>query len=170
LTEKNPLIEKKNELIEKLGVHLECSEQLAPVAARILSYLILTGKKGASFEELLINLCASKSTISTQLSNLQNLKKITYYTKPGDRKKYFTTSTEGIIQAMNTILDHWKSKKEIHLEIMDYKKNYNKIVNENTELKFDFCFHDDYLQYMEEASSSILKIKNKLLNNNKNKS
>ena len=34
-------------LVEKLGVHLENREQLAPVAARILAYIILTGKKGA---------------------------------------------------------------------------------------------------------------------------
>ncbi|MBP92991.1 MAG: transcriptional regulator, partial [Flavobacteriaceae bacterium] len=36
------LKEKKHELVEKLGVHFENSEQLAPVAARILAYSILT--------------------------------------------------------------------------------------------------------------------------------
>ena len=34
-------------------------------------------------------LCASKSTISTHLNHLQDLNKIEYFTKTGDRKKYF---------------------------------------------------------------------------------
>ncbi|GAL00549.1 hypothetical protein JCM19314_2157 [Nonlabens ulvanivorans] len=76
-------------LVEKLGVHLENREQLAPVAARILSYIILTGKKGSTFEDLVTILCASKSTISTHLNHLQDLNKIQYFTKVGDRKKVF---------------------------------------------------------------------------------
>jgi len=79
---------KKESLIEKLGVHIESKDQLAPLAARILSTLILTGKKGATFESLVCELNASKSTISTHLTTLQAANRITYHTKCGDRKKY----------------------------------------------------------------------------------
>ena len=58
-------------------------------AIPILSYIILTGKAGTTFEDLVTNLGASKSTISTHLNHLQDLKKIEYFTKTGDRKKYF---------------------------------------------------------------------------------
>ena len=84
----------KSALVEKLGVLLEKKEQLAPVAARIKSYIILKGKSGTTFEDLVSDLCASKSTISTHLNHLHDLKKIVYFTKPGDRKKYFTINID----------------------------------------------------------------------------
>ena len=80
---------KRERIIEKLGVHIESREQLAPLAARILSTLILTGKRGITFESLVCELGASKSTIFTHLTTLQAANRITYYTKSGDRKKYF---------------------------------------------------------------------------------
>ena len=83
------LEKRKLELVEKLGIFLEKKEQIAPVAARIFSFIILTGKQGTTFDDLVTNLCASKSTISTHLNHLQDLKKLEYFTKPGDRKKYF---------------------------------------------------------------------------------
>ena len=47
---KDNICKEKMALVEKLGVHLENREQLAPVAARILSYIILTGKKGTTLK------------------------------------------------------------------------------------------------------------------------
>ena len=78
---KEKICKEKMDLVEKLGVHLENREQLAPVASRILAYIILTGKKGATFEDMVTILRASKSTISTHLNHLQDLKKIVYFTK-----------------------------------------------------------------------------------------
>jgi Fic family protein len=75
---KEEVCKEKMALVEKLGVHLENREQLAPVAARILSYIILTGKIGTTFEDMVKILCASKSTISTHLNHLQDLNKIVY--------------------------------------------------------------------------------------------
>lgn len=87
MNEKELNIQKRN-LIEKLGVQLE-GDQLAPLAARILATLILTGKKGITFDELVRDLCAGKSTISTHLDHLQSSNRIKYFTKSGDRKRYF---------------------------------------------------------------------------------
>ena len=39
----NELAHKKEELIERLGVHIEQKDQIAPLAARIISSLILNG-------------------------------------------------------------------------------------------------------------------------------
>ncbi len=153
---------KKESLIEKLGVHLENKEQLAPLAARILSTLILTGKKGATFEALVSELSASKSTISTHLTTLQAANRITYHTKCGDRKKYFTLVPDVMINAMTEMLKNWKSERDLHLEIMDYKKEINaELPNDCSEL-FDLEFHREYLEFLSQASASMEKIQKRL--------
>ena len=50
---------------------MEKREQLAPVAARILAYIILTGKKGSTFEDMVSILCASKSTMV--INHIENM-------------------------------------------------------------------------------------------------
>ncbi|MEO9954898.1 transcriptional regulator [Nonlabens sp.] len=161
----NQVCKKRMDLVEKLGVHLEGREQLAPVAARILSYIILTGKKGTTFEDMVITLCASKSTVSTHLNHLQDLNKIKYFTKTGDRKKYFVINKDTIIQHIDKMVKHWREEREIHEEIKEYKKlqNINKIENEDE--KFDLSFHDDYINFIEEASASIQALRKKITEN-----
>ncbi len=76
-------------LVEKLGVHLENREQLSPFAARILAYIILTGKISTTFDDMVTILRASKSTISTHLNHLQDLKKNSLYHKNWRSQKIF---------------------------------------------------------------------------------
>lgn len=84
-------IEKQRvELIESFGVHFERVYNLPPLGSRILSTLILDAcKTGLTFEELVHQFKASKSSVSTNLNLLLKLGKITYYTVPNDRKKYY---------------------------------------------------------------------------------
>lgn len=152
-------------LVEKLGVHLEAREQLAPVAARILAYIILTGKRGATFEDMVCILCASKSTISTHLNHLQDLNKIEYFTKTGDRKKYFIINKNTIIQHVDRMISHWDDERAIHLEIKEYKEKQNNLKIENEEDKFDLSFHNDYVKFIDEASISVKELREKLINN-----
>ncbi len=152
-------------LVEKLGVHLENREQLAPVAARILSYIILTGKRGATFEDLVSILCASKSTISTHLNHLQDLNKIEYFTKTGDRKKYFVINKDTIVQHVDRMISHWQDEREVHIEIKAYKQKQNNEKIENEDEKFDLTFHNDYIMFIDEASSSVKALREKLKNN-----
>lgn len=159
---------KKEKLIEKLGVHIESKEQLAPVAARIMSTLILSGKKGATFDYLVSELGASKSTISTHLTTLQAANRITYHTKCGDRKKYFTLVSDAMINSMNEMIKNWKSERELHLEIIEYKKEVNSTLpNDSIEL-FDLEFHNDYLEFLTLASDSMGKLQKKLTEKHKN--
>ena len=152
-------------LVEKLGVHLEAREQLAPVAARILAYVILTGKRGATFEDMVSILCASKSTISTHINHLQDLNKIEYFTKTGDRKKYFIINKGTIIQHVDRMINHWQEERSIHLEIKEYKEKQNNLKIEKEEDKFDLTFHNDYVKFIDEASSSVKELREKLINN-----
>lgn len=155
----------KMRLVEKLGVHLENREQLAPVAARIMAYVILTGKKGTTFEDMVTILCASKSTISTHLNHLQDLKKIVYFTKTGDRKKYFIINKDMIVQHIENMINEWQEVKELHFEIKDYKEKFNTKKAENESEKFELNFHSDYIKFLDEASESIQKLKLKLTTN-----
>lgn len=149
-------------------MHIEHREQLAPLAARILSTLILTGKKGITFESLVCELGASKSTIFTHLTTLQAANRITYYTKSGDRKKYFILVPDVMIQSMAEMLKNWKSEKEIHLEIMDYKKEINESIEGDSNEKFDLEFHKEYLNFLDQASASVEKLHKKLTEKHKN--
>src|SRR5690606_10416578 len=154
---------RKCELVEKLGIFLEKKEQMAPVAARIFSYAILTGKQGTTFEDLVSNLCASKSTISTHLNHLQDLKKLSYFTKTGDRKKYFIMDHDTMIRDISNLVEEWKSEKQLHLEIMDFKKEANKSLDE--EDKFELHFHESFIEFHDEAIKSIIKLKETIVNN-----
>lgn len=163
-------MKKKENLIERLGVLLECKEQLAPLAARILSNLILTGKKGVTFDNMVCGLGASKSTIFTHLTNLQAAKKISYYTKPGDRKKYFVISPDAMLQSMTEMIHNWNIERELHLEIMEYKQLINKDLEENgkSDESFDMEFHKDYLNFLEQATSSMQRLRDNLTTKIKN--
>ena len=159
------ICKQKQDLVERLGVLLESKEQLAPVAARILSYIILTGKVGTTFEDLVIHLCASKSTVSTHLNHLQDLKKILYFTKPGDRKKYFVINQDTIIQNINNMMESWLDQKDLHIEIRAYKENANSVVEDEAS-KFDLDFHDNYIKFLNEATKSISELRTKIIENN----
>jgi len=154
---------KKCELVEKLGIHLEIKEQMAPVAARIFSYIILKGKQGTTFEELVSKLCASKSTISTHLNHLQDLKKINYFTKTGDRKKYFIVNKDTMIQGITTLIEQWKSEKELHADILAYKKEMNETLD--SENKFELDFHESFIEFLQGAIMSISKLRENIINN-----
>lgn len=161
----NTICKEKMALVEKLGVHLETREQLAPVAARILSYIILTGKKGVTFEDMVNILCASKSTISTHLNHLQDLKKIVYFTKTGDRKKYFIINKDSILQHIDNMVKEWEDIKGLHLEIKNYKDTINQQLEDRDEDRFDLNFHNDYIAFLDGATTSIKELKTKIITN-----
>ncbi|WP_276168866.1 GbsR/MarR family transcriptional regulator [Zobellia alginiliquefaciens] len=81
--------ERKQRLIEELGVHFETEYSLPPLAARIFANLVVTDELGLTFEDCLEKRGASKSSISTSLNLLLQLGMITYFTKSGDRRRYF---------------------------------------------------------------------------------
>lgn len=133
---------------------------MAPVAARIFSYIILTGKQGTTFEDLVSSLCASKSTISTHLNHLQGLKKVSYFTKTGDRKKYFILNNDTMLQGISSMVEEWEAEKELHIEVKEYKEDINKTLEEDD--KFDLDFHDSFIEFLDGAIESITKLKEKL--------
>lgn len=159
------ICKEKMALVEKLGLHIEQKDHLAPVEARILSYIILTGKKGSTFEDLVSILCASKSTISTHLAHLQDLNRIEYFTKTGDRKKYFISNKDMVVNHIEKLIKDWHDELDLHQEIKNYKETINSQKLENIEEQFDLNFHVDYIKYLNEASVAMQSLRTKLISN-----
>lgn len=159
------LEEKKKQLVEDLGVHLE-KENLAPLAARIMATLILSGKRGVTFEELVTELHAGKSSISTHLDHLQQSSRVRYFTKPGDRKRYFIINPDLLINVIDEMVTKWENEKQIHSEIKEYKQTCNALAKEEDEVIFDLEFQDDFLTFLEEITASVKKFKTKTLKRN----
>lgn len=153
--------QRKN-LVEELGVHLE-GNNLAPLAARIFSTLILSGKKGVTFEELVKGLQAGKSSISTHLDHLQNTNRVTYFTKPGDRKRYFVIDPNLVLNVVDEMINKWEKEKKLHQKIKEYKEQCNCEAEKENGFEFDLEFQEDYLTFLEEASTAVKKFKSNIL-------
>lgn len=154
-------IQRKN-LIEELGVHLE-GDHLAPLAARILATLLLSGKKGVTFDELVCDLQAGKSTVSTHLDHLQNTNRVKYFTRTGDRKRYFVIDPNLILNMTDEMLNKWENEKKLHLKIREFKERGNQKAEKTNGYKFDLEFQDDFLTFLEETSTAVKKFRSKLL-------
>jgi DNA-binding transcriptional regulator GbsR (MarR family) len=148
----------KKELVEKLGVRFEKLKKLSPVSARIFATLILTEKKGITFDELVEELNASKSTVSTNLEHLQSLNKVSYITRPGDRKRYFIINPNLILNIIDEMIEKWSNEKSIHLAIIDYKEKRQQNT-EKEEPECDIEFNKNFLIFFEEAIAAVEKLK-----------
>ncbi|WP_442846999.1 GbsR/MarR family transcriptional regulator [Leeuwenhoekiella sp. H156] len=156
-------IEKQKEvLIERLGIFIEKKDQIPPLAARIIASLVLSGKRGCTFDDLVTGLKASKSTISTHLNSLQQSERITYFTICGDRKKYFITNPKSLLISLDEMLKSWEQEKQLHLEVMNYKEKYNALNSEEGEVFFELEFHKDFINYIDQAQNSVKKIREKV--------
>lgn len=159
------LEEQKRGLIEELGVHLE-GEQLAPLAARIFATLILSGKKGVTFDELVNDLQAGKSSISTHLDHLQQTNRVKYFTKTGDRKRYFMVDPNLILNIMDEMINKWDTEMQLHTQIRKYKEKSNEVARKTGGFEFDLEFQDDFLTFLEETSTAVKKFKAKIQKRN----
>lgn len=152
----------KDQLIERLGRYLEGTDKLAPLAAKVYSTLVLTGEKGLSFDQLVKFLDASKSTICTHLNMLQTREMVSYYTAPGERKKYFTVAPNRLNVLIQELTEDWKKQTEIQEAIIAYKIKVN---SQNPAEPFDLKFHKSYLNFLQEVSNSIIKLRISLQKN-----
>ena len=81
-------MEEHRERIEKHSGHLE-HMGLTPVAARVFTYLLLTGKEGAVFEDLVGYFKVSKSAVSNALKMLTASGMASFRTVGGKRRRFF---------------------------------------------------------------------------------
>lgn len=165
MTEEELNAEKKL-LVEQLGVYIEKKDQLAPVAARILATLILTCKQGVTFDQLVVDLEASKSTVSAHLNTLQASELVYYCTKPGDRKRYFVMTPNRLLQFIDEKLMLWEKDKEMHKKLIEYKNHVNQLHKNEPEQQCDLSFHTNFLTFLDEATAAFSKLKTNLCKKN----
>lgn len=95
--------------------------------------LILTDQEGISFDSFVEGLDASKSSISTNLQLLQATGRIVYFTKPGERRRYFKISPNDIFEQLEKKIEQWEAEREMHLKVYAFKKNMLKDTNQQPE-------------------------------------
>lgn len=115
----------KRKLIEEIGVHFEKVHQLAPLASRIYAIMILSPADGHTFDEIVEITEASKSSVSTQLNLLLQLKKVEYFTKSGDRKRYFRSSKSYLKNTLKEYLETISEEIKLMEKIIEFNSKFN---------------------------------------------
>lgn len=117
--------EEKRLLIEEVGLHLEDSHKLTPLASRIYAIMILSSDEGFSFEEIMTITQASKSSVSANISLLVQLNYVEFYTKTGDRKRYF----RGTNNYLKLTLQEYLTTIDKELKLVKKINKFNKVNN-----------------------------------------
>lgn len=121
---------KKRELLDILGAHLEKRMQIAPLAARIQALMILSPDRGNSFDEIVAFTEASKSSVSSNLNLLLQLKNIEYYNIPGNRKRYFRSSQDRLCVKLIEYLEEIEEEIGVIQRVNAFNEKHNKITYE----------------------------------------
>lgn len=147
------------ELIEELGVHFESLYQLPPLASRIYAILILNGNDGMTFEQLMEQTEASKSSVSTSITLLLQTDKVDYFTKAGDRKRYFRNKKNHL----KLRLGNYKTIIEKEMELFSKTSAYLKAYDLKT-YKENLCYTTIYLDHLKESKKILEATLEKLEN------
>lgn len=150
------LAAEKKQLVERLGVHFEKIQKMPPLAARIFATLILNGEQGATFDGLVLELEASKSSICTHLNSLEAQQKIRYFTKCGDRKRYYSPCPGYIRRKIDLLLTQWRTEIELQEQMLSYKSSFN---SQNPENPISLQVHENALNFLTHAVSYFEKEK-----------
>ena len=152
------LKKEREELIELFGIHFEKIGHLPPLGARILATLILDAcTQKYSFEDLVEQMGASKSSISTNLNLLLKMGKITYYTLPGDRKKYYRPSE--FSERFDNYLKMIAFEKEIMDKMLHYRRQTVACQADTFELEKSVAYREHVLEMEALLNKTVEKFK-----------
>ncbi|WP_417363051.1 GbsR/MarR family transcriptional regulator [Galbibacter sp.] len=158
------LIKVKKQLIEEMGVYFESQDILSPLSSRIFAFLALAGNSGATFDEIVEELEVSKSSVSTNLQLLQTMGRVGYYTKSGDRRRYFKIAENNMVNRLDDKVASWEREKVLHVKVLEYKKlqfEHNSLTKEEQQREMGFSIH--YIEFLESMIENLKKLKNNLL-------
>ncbi|WP_417195329.1 GbsR/MarR family transcriptional regulator [Bizionia sp.] len=110
------------QLIEDIGIRMEERLHISPLASRIYALLTLSASDGLTFEEIRETIEASKSSTSVNVNVLTQLGYITFYTKPGDRKRYFKVAKYYQLESLELYNQSLTREIELVEKINEYKK------------------------------------------------
>ena len=66
-----------------------------------------------------------------------------------------------MVNVIDEMTSKWETEKELHQKVLSYKKDYNAKATDK-DLLFDLEFQQDFLTFLEEATSAIQKFKSKI--------
>lgn len=119
-------LNRKKQLVEEIGVYFEKAHQLPPMATRLHALLLLGSRSGHSFDEIVELSDSSKSTVSTNLNLLLNNGSIEYFTKTGDRKRYFRLSQNYLKLRLEKYKNQLSEELKLLHKIEEYNSEHNK--------------------------------------------
>lgn len=117
--------EKKEKLVEEVGVYFENAYQIPPLAARIYAILMLCPKSGHSFDDLVEFTNSSKSSVSTNINLLLNAGNIEYFTKSGERKRFFRLSKNYLKISLQRYKDRVATELSLIKKVNGFNEEYN---------------------------------------------
>lgn len=162
------IAKEREEIIELYGNYFEKLYNIPPLAARIMGTLIIDGcKTGVTFESLVEKLGASKSSISTNLNLLLNIEKISFFTKAGDRKKYFKPAN--LSQRLANFLKLIDSEMAIINRMIDYREATASCSEERCNLENIKAYRTHVIEVEKVFIKTISELKQIEINNNNNK-
>jgi len=137
------LSKKQIELVEKIGMYFE--QGMQPTAARVLALLIVADSEAYSFDQIREFLNLSKSATSNGINFLLSVKKIEYFTKNGERKRYFKWSPSITFNHFKEGIEKILGLSILFEETLQYKKDKDsfnsKMLEELTDL-MNFLHHE----------------------------
>ena len=122
-------LEIDEQIFQKLVNFSMDTYHLPPLAAKIYAYLTFDfAMNGVTFEELVDDLKASKSSVSGNLDLLLKSKHITVLNKIDERKRYFTLNPDYIKIRFGGIIDRLEKEVDIldDLHVLIKSKNCEK--------------------------------------------
>jgi len=148
----------REELIEMFGIHFETVHHLPPLGSRILATFILDScAKQLTFDDVVEMTGASKSSVSTNLNLLLKLGKITYFTLPGDRKKYYRPSA--FSERFTNYIKMIAFEKEIIDRMLSYREKTMLCSEDKFELKKTQAYKEHIIEMEELINKTIKKFK-----------
>lgn len=133
-------------LIEDIGVRLETRLNISPLAARIYALLTLSSYDGLTFDDIRERIGSSKSSTSVNINALLQLKHVEFYTKPGDRKRYFRVAKYFQLSSLEVYVQSIQKDIELVDKINDYNKIHHPEKFSNEQSLGDVTI--DYLEKM----------------------
>lgn len=117
--------QKKEQLIEDIGLQMEQRLSVSPLAARIYALLVLSSDEGLSFDEIRNCIGSSKSSTSVNLNVLIQLEYVEYHTKTGDRKRYFKVAKYFQLSTLEQQQQTLENDIKLVEKINHFNKNYH---------------------------------------------
>ncbi|MBW7868980.1 MAG: MarR family transcriptional regulator [Brumimicrobium sp.] len=155
------LKKRQAELIDYLGVFFVEDEHLTPIEGRILALIILFGKQGVTFEDIITELSIGKSTASSYLEDLQKRKRIEFYMKEGDRKRYFIVKRDSLNTSFAKLEEQWTTRRINFERVLNFQKDcmLQGVVSKDN---FDVDFLIQFIKYAGEVIQSIRHLRNEM--------